>query len=429
LVLVGGFGAMIFVGTCLLMLPVSSSEREWTSPVIALFVATSAVCVTGLVPVDTATHWSPFGQAVILVLIQLGGFGFMTSTTLLFLLFGWRVGIRERIFLSESLDLTQMGGVVRLTRRAVIFTAIIEVIGFVILTARFGMDEPFGRAVWWGLFHSVSAFNNAGFDVTGNFRSLEDHADPVTLLTVSTMVILGGLGFLVVEDLLRRRQTGLSVDSRVVLTTTALLLAVGFVVFLSLEWGSTLAGRSAADKVLQSWFHSVTPRTAGFSSLPVAEMNESTRFFTMVLMFIGGGSGSTAGGIKVGTLAIVVIAALSTMRGREHSEVAGREVRRPDIDRAIAVMLLGAALIFVVSLVLSSMEGEEFFAILFETTSAFGTVGLSEGITPELSDPALVLVTAMMFIGRLGPLTLVLALLQRTRPERRRLPEERIRIG
>lgn len=429
LLLIAGFGAAILLGMLLLMLPFSAAEGGWTSPIIALFVATSAVCVTGLAPVDTGTYWSGFGQAVILVLIQFGGFGFMTSTTLLFLLFGWRIGLRERRFLSESLDLSQMGGVVQLTRRAIIFTVVMEAIGFVVLSARFAVDEPLGRALWWGLFHSVSAFNNAGFDIFGNFRSLQDHADVVTLLTISILVVIGGIGYLVVEDVLLRRRGSPSVDAIIVLRTTAALLAVGFVVILFVEWNGTLAGRSLPDKLLQSWFHTVTPRTAGFNSLDVAAMDEATQFFTMGLMFIGGGSGSTAGGIKVGTLAIIVAAALSTMRGREHTEAAGREIRRADIDRALTIALLGALLIFSASVVLAQLEEHEFLPILFEATSAFGTVGLSTGITPDLTDGGLLVLTAMMFVGRLGPLTLVLALLQRAKPQLRRLPEERVRIG
>jgi trk system potassium uptake protein TrkH len=431
LILIGGFALAILIGMVLLMLPISSSEREWTSPIVALFVSTSAVCVTGLTPVDTATHWSGFGEAVIMLLIQFGGLGFMTSATLLFLLFGLRVGLRERIYLSQSMDLSRMGGVVNLTRRAIKFTLLMEAIGFVILSARFAFDESLGTAVWRGLFHSVSAFNNAGFDVMGGFRSLEGHNDVVVLSTVSVLVVVGGIGFIVVEDLLRYRRSRhhLSADSTVVLRATALLLAVGFVVFLGLEWSGVLEGRSVPDKLLQSAFHSVTPRTAGFNSVPVSGMQDETQFFTLGLMFIGAGSGSTAGGIKIGTIAVIAAAAFSAIRGREHPEAANRELARGDIDRALAVMLMAATLVFFVALILARLEAFDFLHVLFEATSAFGTVGLSTGITPALSDASLLVITATMFIGRLGPLTLILALVQRSQRETRRLPEERIRIG
>jgi trk system potassium uptake protein len=432
LLLLGGFAFMILVGALALTLPISSSDRTWTSPSVALFTSGSAVCVTGLVTVDTGTYWSGFGQAVILMLIQFGGLGFMTSATLLFLLFGWRVGLRERMFLSESLDTSHMGGIVSLVRRAAIFAVVLELIGFVILAARFSADEPLGRSLWWGLFHSVSAFNNAGFDVTGGFRSLQAHADAITLITVSSLLIIGGIGFLVVEDIVyrRRQKRALSIDTRLVLWTTAALLAAGFFVFLLLEWNTALEGRSAHEKLLQSGFHAATPRTAGFSSVPVEEMNDETQFFTMGLMFIGGASGSTAGGIKVGTFAIMMAAVLAAIRGRRHVEVAGREIRRTEIDRGLAIAFTGIVLIFTSAVILAALQPQHgFLSVLFETTSAFGTVGLSMGITPELNDASLLLITAMMYAGRLGPLTLVLALVERQQVERRRMAEERVRIG
>ena len=431
LILIGGFALAILIGTVLLMLPISSSDRDWTSPVVALFVSTSAVCVTGLTPVDTATHWSGFGEFVILALIQFGGLGFMTSATLLFLLFGLRVGLRERIYLSQSMDLSRMGGVVNLTRRAIFFTLIMEAAGFVILSARFALDEPIGTALWRGLFHSVSAFNNAGFDIMGGFSSLEHHADVVTLTTIGVLIIVGGIGFIVVEDLLHvnRNRNRLNADSTVVLRATAMLLVIGFVVFLALEWSNVLGARNVPDKLLQAAFHTITPRTAGFNSVPIGQLHDETQFFTLGLMFIGAGSGSTAGGIKVGTIAVIVAAAFSAIRGREHPEAANRELARSDIDRALAVLLISGTVVFIVALVLAHLEPVTFLPVLFEATSAFGTVGLTTGITPGLNDASLLLLTLTMFIGRLGPLTLILALLQHSKMETRRLPEERIRIG
>lgn len=431
LILIAGFAFAILVGTLLLMAPFASASGDWTSPVTALFVATSAVCVTGLTPVDTATHWSGFGEAVILLLIQFGGLGFMTSATLLFLLFGLRMGLRERIYLSQSMDLSRMGGIVNLTRRAILFTLIMETAGFVILSARFALDESPGTALWRGLFHSVSAFNNAGFDIMGGFASLEGHDDVITLTTIAVLIIVGGIGFIVVEDLLRARHSRrrLFADSTVVLRATAFLLVAGFVGFLALEWSNGLVDRSLPDKVLQAAFHSVTPRTAGFNSVPLVALADETLFLTIALMFIGAGSGSTAGGIKVGTVAVIVAAAFSAIRGREHPEAANREIARSDIDRALAVALLGGMLVFGVALILARLEPIAFLPVLFEATSAFGTVGLTAGVTPQLGDASLLVLAATMFVGRLGPLTLALALVQRQGRESRRLPEERIRIG
>ncbi len=433
LLLLAGFGIAILIGTVLLTLPISSESGDWTSPVIALFVSTSAVCVTGLVPVDTATHWSGFGEAVILLLIQFGGLGFMTSTTLLFLLFGWRLGLRERLHLSQSMDLSRIGGVVSLTRRAILFTLIIEAAGVAILFARFVIDQPVEQALWWSVFHSVSAFNNAGFDLTGGFQSLQGNADAVTLLTIGGLIVFGSIGFLVVGDVLHlnRNTRRLTADSVVVLRMTAILIVIGFLVFFVLESGNLLAGKNMPDRLLHSFFSSVSHRTAGFSALPIGEAQDETQFFTLGLMFVGGASGSTAGGIKVATLAVIVAAAFAAIRGREHAELASREMPRADVDRALAVVLLSALSVFVVAIALARLQDSvTFLPILFEATSAFATNGLSTGITPSLDDSSLLLLTATMYIGRLGPLTLVLALVQRSAArELRRLPEERVRIG
>ena len=431
LLLIAGFALASLLGAVVLSLPFSSADGSWTSPVISLFVATSAVCVTGLTPVDTATHWSTFGQAVILVLVQVGGLGIMTSTTLLFLLFGWRLGIRERLLLSRSLDLGRMGGIVSLIRRAIIFSFVVEATGVVILTSRFLFDEPLDTALWYGLFHSVSAFNNAGFDLFGDFSSLTAHDDPVTLVTVATLVLLGSIGFIVVQDVLDRIQHGdrLALDSKMVLQATAGLIAVAFLLMLWLEWDGVLAGEGLGGKVLHSGFLAFGSRTAGFSAVPTADMGDATHFTLLAFMFIGGASGSTAGGIKVGTFAILIAAAVSTAAGREHVEANGREIRRADVDRALTLALSSVVFVFLLTLLLAQTENLGFLDIMFEATSAFGTTGLSTGITPDLDDLSLLLLTLGMLIGRLGPLTLALALVQRQRPSRRRMAEERVRIG
>ncbi len=429
LLLIGGFALAILIGTILLSLPFSSHDGSWASPVISLFVSTSAVCVTGLTPVDTGTYWSGFGQTVILVLVQFGGLGFMTSATLLFLLFGWRLGIRERLFLSQTLDLGRMGGIVRLIRRMVVFAFVAEAIGFVILSARFLADFSFGQAVWRGLFHSVSAFNNAGFDLFGGFSSLTTYDDPLTLITISFLVFLGAIGYLVFEDIRLRGRSPVTLDTRIVLRTTAALVVAGFLLILILEWDGVLAGRSFPDKMLQAGFQALASRTSGFTSLPTPDFTDESLFSTMGFMFIGGASGSTAGGIKVATFGILVAAAISALAGREQVEAAGRELRRADIDRALALAFLAVLLVIGFSLLLARIEPAPFSHVMFEATSAFGTTGLSTVITRELKDASLLILTSLMFIGRLGPLTLAIALVQRSRPARRRLPEDRVRIG
>lgn len=429
LLLIAGFTAASLLGAIVLALPVSSADGTWTPPLVALFVSTSAVCVTGLTPVDTSAHWSTFGQTVILVLFQFGGLGIMTSTTLLFLLFGWRLGMRERLVLSRSLDLTRMGGIVALVRRTIIFTFVVEVIGFLLLTVRFLFTESPDTAAWYGLFHSVSAFNNAGFDLFGT--SFTQHHDAFILVTIGVLALLGGIGFIVVQDVLERLRSGdrLALDSRLVLQATAVIIVVCAVLMLALEWDGVLAGESTAGKLLQSSFIAVGSRTAGFAAVPIGEMSDASHFTLLAFMFIGGASGSTAGGIKVGTFAILVAAMLSTFAGKEHVEADGREIRRADVDRALTLAFVSIVFVFLSTLLLAQVESFEFLDIMFEATSAFGTTGLSTGITPELDNAGLLLLTLAMLVGRLGPLTLALALVQRQRPSRRRLAEERVRIG
>jgi trk system potassium uptake protein TrkH len=307
----------------------------------------------------------------------------------------------------------------------------VEAAGFVLLTARFLFDESPGTAAWYGLYHSVSAFNNAGFDLFGDFSSLTDHDDVLTLTVIGAMILLGSIGFIVVQDVIDRFHHGhrIALDTRIVLQATGGLIAVAFVLMLWLEWDGVMGGESIGGKLLHSGFLAFGSRTAGFSALPTGDMSDAAHFTLLAFMFIGGASGSTAGGIKVGTFAILAAAAMSTAAGKENVEAGGREIRRADVDRALTLALVSVMFVFMLTLLLAQTEGFEFLDIMFEATSAFGTTGLSTGITSELSDLSLVLLTVAMLVGRLGPLTLALALVQRQRPSRRRLAEERVRIG
>jgi trk system potassium uptake protein TrkH len=422
----------------LLMLPVSSKTGQFTSPIDTLFTAASAVCVTGLAVVDTGTYWSSFGQAVILLLIQIGGLGFMTSATILLLLFGRRIGLKERWLIGQSMGLDKLGGMVKLVRRVAIFTLIVECIGTFIFYFRFSIENPAGTAVWKSVFQAVSAFNNAGFDILGNFRSLLDYqTDAVVILTTAALIILGGISFVVVADLgIARRFSRLSLDSKIVLATTAGLLIIGTVVILATEYHNqdTLGVLSLPDKILNAFFHSVTPRTAGFSSINIGSMAAYSQFFTILLMFVGGAAGSTAGGVKVNTFGMLIATIWSSIRGKEHPGAFGREFSSQQINRALALVMLALTLIAIVVFVLtitekSVIEEHGFLSIPFETVSAFGTVGLSTGITPDLSVAGRLIITAMMFVGRLGPLVLALSLVQRQQPTTYRYPQDEVRIG
>lgn len=417
LVFVAGFAALILIGTILLSLPAASRSGDRTSLVDALFTATSAVCVTGLVVVDTATHWTSFGQVVILVLIQLGGFGFMTSSIALLLLIGRRPRLRERMLAGESMGGSTLGGTLRLVRRVAATTAIIELIGALMLLLAFSRHASFGIASWWGVFHSVSAFNNAGFDIQGEFRSVTAYQrDWTVLVPLAGLIILGGISYTVLADVARRRSwRRLSVDTKLILSTSAVLLLAGTAMMLATEAAnpSTLGPLTWPDRLLNAAFHSVSLRTAGFNAVPMSELHEQTQFFNMALMFIGGASGSTAGGIKVQTFSLLFLAILASIRGSDYVVAFGREIPHAQVYRALSVALLAVAMVFAVALILTVTEPFGFTDVFFEAVSAFGTVGLSTGITPELSIWGRFIVMATMFVGRLGPLTLVLALAAR----------------
>ncbi|NQT47629.1 MAG: Trk family potassium uptake protein [Chloroflexi bacterium] len=433
LIIVYGFLGVIAIGTLLLALPASSKSDEFTSFTNALFTATSAVCVTGHVVVDTGTYWSSFGQGVILALIQIGGFGFMTSATLLLLILGRKIGLRERMLIGESLSLQKLGGVVKLVKRIAIFTLIAEGIGALLFLTRFWGEGSAGTAIWRSVFHSISAFNNAGFDVFGDFRSLLGYqTDTLVVLVTAALIILGGISFIVVADVFSiRRLRRLSLDTKIVLTTTASLLIVGVVVFLVTEYSNsaTLGGLSFPQKLSNAFFQSVTARTAGFSTIGMGSVADCTLFFTIILMFIGGAVGSTAGGIKVNNFGMLAATIWSTIMGREHAGAFGREFKTEQIHRALAIAVLSLGMVVIVVLVLTMIEDFAFLGLLFETVSAFGTVGLSTGITPGLSIAGRLIITATMFAGRLGPLALGLSLIQRQRPTTYRYPQDQVRIG
>lgn len=433
LFLIYGFGATILLGALLLWLPISDANSESTSFLTALFTATSAVCVTGLTVVDTGTHWSGFGEAIILLLIQIGGFGFMTSATLLLMALGRRIGLRERLLIAESMGVDKIGGVVRLVKRIAIFTLLAEAVGAALLYISFADGNSVGSALWHSTFHSISAFNNAGFDIFGSFRSLQDYqGDALVLITTAVLVFLGGIGFIVVADVVKvRRLVRLSLNSKIVLSVTAGLLALGMLVILLTEYGNqgTLGDFSIPRKLLVSFFQSVTPRTAGFTTVDIGAFEDYTLFFVIVLMFIGGASGSTAGGIKVNTFGILLATGWSSIRGRMHTEAFGREFAVEQVYRALTVVLMSLGFVIVVVLGLTITEDFQFLSLFFEAVSAFGTVGLSTGITPDLTTAGEMIIMMTMFVGRLGPLALALMLMQRQRKRKYRYPQETVRIG
>ena len=433
LLLIYGFAGIILLGTILLWLPISSETDRFTPFIDALFTSTSAVCVTGLVVVDTGTYWSSFGQGVILALIQIGGFGFMTSATLFLLALGRKIGLRERLLIAESMGLGKIGGLVKLVRRIAVFTVLAETIGAALFYISFSNESPAATAVWKSIFQAISAFNNAGFDIFGNFRSLLDYQEnTLVILVTAALVLLGGISFIVVADIsTARRFARLALDSKIALITTAALLGLGMIVILLTEFSNstTLSPLNFPQKLLIAFFQSVTPRTAGFTAIDIGSIKDYTLFFTIILMFIGGVSGSTAGGIKVNTFGMLAATLWSTLRGKEHPGAFGREFPTQLIYRALALIMISLGLIAAVVFVLTLTEEFGFLGLLFETVSAFGTVGLSTGITPDLTTAGHLIIIMTMFVGRLGPLALALTLMQRQKPSIYRYPQEAVRIG
>ncbi|WP_047014017.1 TrkH family potassium uptake protein [Paenibacillus sp. IHB B 3415] len=433
-ILVLGFAAVIMIGTLLLMLPVSSVAGEPLHFMDALFTATSAACVTGLAVVDTGTHLTGFGQAVILVLIQIGGLGFMTMATLFALVFKRRISLRDRLILQEAMNQSSMEGIVRLIRKVLIYSLVIEAAGAVLLSVRWAFDMPLGQAVYYGLFHAVSMFNNAGFDLFGGYyNSLTEYAgDPVINLVVMFLIVSGGIGFIVMSDLAEyRRKRRLSLHSKVVLSMTFGLILTGMAVIFIFEFTNarTLGPMNPGTKIWASLFQSVAPRTAGANTLDITGLRQATQFFIVILMFIGASPGSTGGGIKTTTFTLMIGAVISMLRGREDIVLFRYRLAQERVFKALTITLLALLLIVAVSMMLSTTEGLPFLMILFETTSAFANVGLSLGLTPELTQVGKILICLTMFAGRLGLLTLAYALGPKQGKPLYKYPEGKMIIG
>jgi trk system potassium uptake protein len=429
-----GFLVLILVGTLLLMLPFATQDRHHLSFLDALFEATSAVCVTGLVVVDTHTTFTMFGQIVLMILIQIGGLGFMTVGILVALFLGKNIGLHSRLMIQESLNQLSLEGMVKLVKFVVSFTFFIEGIGAVILAIRFSEDFAIPKAIYYGIFHSISAFNNAGFDLMGDFQSMTGYVGDFTIIIVlSSLLIIGGIGYTVILDIVRKKSwRKLSLHTKIVLIMTLLLNVVGTVLIFTLEFNNpgTLGELQLKEKILGAYFHGVVPRTAGFNSLDTGELTLTSQFVTMLLMFVGGGSGGTAGGIKVTTFAIIIIAVWALIRGKEDVNTMGRRLPKDIIYRAFAITVYSTVVVFFTLFILTITEAAPLNVILFEVISAFGTVGMSLGLTPDLSPVGKVVITVLMFIGRVGPLTIAFALARANKKQPPyRYVEEKIMIG
>lgn len=415
-----GFLAIIFVGAFLLSLPASHKDGNWFPFIDALFTSTSAVCVTGLSVVDTTTHFSFFGQAVILLLIQIGGLGVMTATTLLFFMMRKRITLKNRLMMQEALSENRLQGVVKSIKTILIMTFVIELIGALILMCSFIPIYGVSYGIWASVFISVSSYCNAGFDILnvvgqGNSISLSAYANNAfVLMPIMALIVIGGLGFMVLTDIgnnIIRKKKHLTSHTKLVLITTAVLILVGWVIMLVTEWNNTLRNLTIPEKFLASLFQSITPRTAGFSISSNERLTPVAFFTTIVLMFVGASPSSTGGGIKTTTIAILIITGIRTMQGEKDVVLRRSKINNSAIKQAITLVLFALILIVTNTILISAFEGNRVTGIsmeriLFEVTSAFSTVGSSVGVTPLLSVPSKLIMCATMFVGRVGMLTI-----------------------
>jgi trk system potassium uptake protein TrkH len=435
-----GFLLVIAVGTLLLLTPVATSDGHWNGFVTALFTSTSAVCVTGLIVVDTGSYYSFFGELIILLLIQVGGLGYMTANTFLLLLLGLRFGLREKLAIQQSLDTPGISGVLQLVRSIIAVTLICELTGVLVLLPVFSQDYGLPYGLWLALFHSVSAFNNAGFSLFPD--SLSQYATSLPMnLVIPVLIIIGGIGYQVMMEsfmwvrdrfLNRRTRSVFSLNFKIVTSTTLVLLVLGTITMLATEFSNpeTLGSLNLGQKLMVAWFQGVTPRTAGFNSIDYGHMTNAALFLTIMLMFVGASPGSTGGGIKTTTLRVLFNSTKAVLQGKEEVLCYQREIPVTLVLKAVGVVFgSGVSVLCVTTLIVLTNPGMDFIDILFESVSAFATVGLSTGITASLTIPGKVVLIPTMYAGRVGILILMAALLGDPRPSSVNYPEENLLVG
>lgn len=450
-ILVVGFLALILIGSILLTLPISSAAGVHTAFEDALFTATSAVCVTGLVVVNTAAHWSLFGKIVILCCIQIGGLGFMSLVGMIFVALGKRITLKNRMVMQEALNFNTTAGVVRFTKMVVKGTLLVEGIGALLLAFVFVPEYGFIKGVWYSVFHAISAFCNAGFDIIGDSSLTPYVGNTLVNLVIMALIIIGGLGFSVWLDTYKAIQykmkapknyswkqamNKLCLHTKLVTVITAVLLAAGFIVIFILEFrnSGTLGALTFKEKIYAALFQAVSPRTAGFNTINLADLTDTSKLFTLLLMIIGGSPAGTAGGIKTVTIGVLALCAFCTIKGNDQIVAFKRKIPFSIITRALTIVMISISVVFVAVGCLSLTENFSFMKILFETVSAFATVGTTLGITPYLSSLGKLLIIIVMFIGRLGPITITVALMVRQGDKENskrniQYPEEKVMVG
>lgn len=435
-IIIGGFAAVILLGSFLLMLPIATKNGKGASFIEAIFTATSATCVTGLVVQDTASYWTGFGQFVILLLIQIGGMGVVTMAVLASLVSGKRIGLKQRSTMQEAIAAPNVGGIVKLTGFIVTITAAVEGIGALLLFPVFYKEFGLGKGIWYAVFHSISAFCNAGFDLMGEkekFSSLTGYADDfVVNVVIMGLIVIGGIGFVTWDDI---RNNGLQIkkyrmQSKVILTMTSVLIVIPFLFFYFIEMkNGNWKELSEGEKMLAALFQTVTPRTAGFNTIDLTKLSQAGQTLTILLMLTGGAPGSTAGGMKVTTIAVLLLIMVSVYQRKEDANCFGRRIPEDTVRYAATILLMYYLLFLTGGMVISVFEGLPMLTCLFETSSAIATVGLTLGITPQLGVVSRIILILLMFFGRVGCLTLVFAASSSRKTSPGRLPKEKITVG
>lgn len=447
-ILVVGFLGVICIATMLLMLPISSQSGEITPFIDALFTSTSAVCVTGLVVVNTLAHWSLFGKIVILICIQIGGLGFMTLVSMIFILMGKKITLKNRLIMQEALSFNTTAGIVRFTQHIVKLTLTVEAIGAILLSFVFIPEHGLLKGMGYSIFHAISAFCNAGFDLVGDSSLTPYVGNSIVNITIMLLIIFGGLGFTVWIDTYHAIKVKfssaehfswkqafykLSLHTKLVWIITLILILGGFVFFFTAEFTNpeTLGMLTFKEKIYAAMFQSVSPRTAGFNTINLVEMRPPSQLMMIILMFIGGSPAGTAGGIKTVTIGVLVLSAMSVIKGREATVAFRRKIPIPVIFRALTAVIIGMSVIIVMLMILTVTEDAGFMQLLFEVVSAFATVGSTIGVTPNLTLIGKIIIIILMFIGRLGIITMSVALMIRQEREKASIhyPEEKVMVG
>jgi len=433
-VLAIGFAVVILIGGIILSLPISSVDGTYTSFLDSLFTSTSAVCVTGLVTVDTGTHWNNFGKIVIMLLIEIGGLGFMSLTIFIAILLGKKITLKDRLIMQEAMNTFNIQGLVKMVQYVLGFTFIVQVSGAILLATQFIPQFGWKTGMFYSIFHSVSAFCNAGFDLFGNYDSLVNYSsNAVVLLTIGGLIIIGGLGFTVSLEIFNyRKARRLSTHSKMVIFITLFLIIFGAIFIFLVEYKNpvTLANMNFRDKVLNAFFASVTPRTAGFNSISTDGMTMAGKLMTIILMFIGGASGSTAGGLKVTTFGVLAFTLISALKGRDDTEAFGRRFSKETVYKAFTLLCISMMLVLTTTIILTITEPDKLFInLLYEATSAFATVGLTAGVTQSIGSISKVVLIITMYLGRVGALTVILAVINKKKRNRIKYPEAKILIG